>query len=235
MYSQNMNAKVERYNIGDIKSKVLQIIEINDGKKNRWAIVDTFGNIVTPFFENYRNAVQLAENSCILLGRENGENALYRVTTKSNDVGECVKLPTIGEPTYFKIYNNGGNLVMKVETREGEYFACPLTDRVKSDIYKKLYFDYDLNTWLYDLEVRHFDERTILTGPIDMNGRVGDRAYDNAFDKVRPIRTNKRQKNFDVINTKEVSEDLLRRQEEKIKQKDSAVRSLVKSKKKSSI
>ena len=231
MYNQNMNARVKRHNIGDIKSKVLQIIEINDGKKTRWAIVDTFGNIVTPFFENYRNAVQIANNTCLLLGRDDGNNTIYKVTTDSIGTGRCEKLYTVGEPAFFKVYNVDGKLVMKVETSEGEYFSDPIANVIKSDVYKKLYFNQELNTWLYELEVRHFDEKTILTGPIDLDGKVGDEAYDTNFDKIRVIKRDGRKKNYDVINTKEVSDDLLKRQEKKIKQQASIIKSLVKSKK----
>lgn len=183
-------------------------VSYDDGDMKQ-AIVDKYGNILTPFFKNIICILALDENSGLVIGNNGSENELYYVycDLRNPDMSCGDKINSKYEVESVKRVNED---VLLITTKNGSSFIDSIYLKQLSDVYDALYFDDGIKSWVFRKVIGKDDMFTIITGPIGLDGRVGNCAYDLFFNKVRPLKTrDSRSKNvFDIIETDSILEEL---------------------------
>lgn len=229
---------VELYKIHDIDSKILKQMKIDDGSGiEKWAIVDRFNNVVTPFFTNTPFILPLGVNYCLVIGKEankeNSQNRLYSVVGDYMSLNDAFyeEIPTTGEVLHVSRISNEklcDREVLKVRTDLGEYLITPEFYSRISDIYSDIHYDSSFNSLIYEKNVELPNgESTVLTGPITIDGKVGDKAYDVNFHKIRDLSKKKCSYTYDVIDTYDIEKDLFAKAERTRKTKRTRIKQLI--------
>jgi hypothetical protein len=193
-------------------------VSYDDGDMKQ-AIVDKYGNILTPFFKNIICILALDENSGLVIGNNNSENELYyEYCDLRNPDRSCGdKINSKYEVESVKRINED---VLLITTKNGSSFIDSIYLKQLSDIYDSLYFDDGINSWVFQKVINEGDISTVITGPIGLDGRVGTCAYDLFFNKLRPLkkRDSKSKNVFDIIETDVIVEELkLKNEQDKAK------------------
>lgn len=177
-------------------------------------VVDKYGNILSPFFDDV-SVVPYSKSNCVVLGKEgkNKKNTIYSLYCSDTDPCKscCKKVKFPYEVTYARVVDHDTMLFL---SSQGLCFVDNKTFEQKSDFYDALHYNKDskVNSWVYEKEVEGDSINTILTGLISPDGTVSDYAYDTFFHKHRKVETSKVSRFcYDVIETKEVTEELNQR------------------------
>lgn len=161
--------------------------DVEEGKV--WVIVDKYGNIVTPFFEGTGNAISTSEYSCVVLGKErkskNKFNKLYLATSFDDPDDHKCKKVTFPIPIKYMSYVDNKTLLFL--TTEGLCFVDSRSLKQKSDFYDALYYcnDPKVKSWIYEKTILSDNSRTVLTGLITTDGKIGEKTYDVLFHRER--------------------------------------------------
>ena len=182
-----------------------------EGEDGAWTVVDKFGNILTPFFKGFKNVVPYSPTFCLVVGKDNkGKSQVYDLHCSGVDPDDSswkkVKFPfTVSYATYID------NETLLFGTDQGLCFVDSRSFKQKSDFYDALFFNDDrkVKSWVYKKNISNGHIETSLTGTITVDGKVGEKAYDSFFHKVRIVETSKvSEKRYDVIDTMPIIEEL---------------------------
>lgn len=206
----NNNLKIEP--IYKACSDTFKIVSFESNGETVKAVVDKFGNILSPFFKERIIAVNYSNTDCLVIGIENHnkKNKIYSLhcSLLDPDKSSCKKVKFPYEVTYASLINEDTLLFL---SSEGLCFVDSKTMEQKSDFYDTLYYNSDknVNSWVYEKKISGQSCYTRLTGLINTDGSIGRFAYDTVFNKKREIFTKKVSRfQYDIIDYKNILEEL---------------------------
>ena len=176
------------------------------------AVVDKFGNILSPFFEEKLVAVNYSPFNCLVIGKDkkNKKSKMFSLHYSDVDLDKstCKKIDYPYDVVYATLVNKDTILFL---TSEGLCFFDTKTLEQKSDFYDSLYYNDDKNvkSWVYEKNIHGNNYYTKITGLINTDGSIGKYAYDTTFGKQREIVSKKVSRfQYDLIDISKIVEYL---------------------------
>ena len=197
---------------GDKESKNFRLVTLKDNDKTSYAVADKFGNMAVPFFDERMEAVVYATNKCFVVGRENDKTRAYDITFDNTVDGTKSKIVKFPHEIFEVYYINPDRLLFN--TSNGYCFVSPNYSYLPvSDYYDVIYYcdEPRVNCWLYEKNISSDKLQTTMIGKIDLDGKVGSRAYDSLFNKKRDVYVHTSPFDYDIIEEFDgVREDLVK-------------------------